>query len=261
MKIALVIAALVPLFSFATPEKPRAYLKFGLGASFSTKGNIQAPLSFWDRAVQGYDDNFGVAPVFETAFGYDCVSFFTVQIGLSYRAHYRYEKFQTPPDAADRSTGFLGQKTRLFAFDVTSLLASCFFNGRGIQALHWQVGPSTSALFPFVGGGAGISEICLYDFRSVDLPPTGRVDDVPSFASENAYTKRYRFTYNIAAGLEYRFLTAWALSLGYRWFATGRFRGPSFIRDRFGNAGDARGLEWKQRLSAHEVFLHLKYYL
>lgn len=245
-----------------TPEK-KAYLKFGSGASFSTNGSVYAPSDFWDPAKQGYNDDFGIAPIFDVAFGYDIIPALTTELSLSYRAHYSYKKFQVPP-AVFQAPGALGIKTRHFNLDATSLLFSLFFNGRAFDALRWETGPSGSYIFPFIGAGLGISELTIYNFRSTGIPANPEfVTPAVSFksvASENQYTKRYRFTYIVLGGFEYRLLPDWGFELGYRWFSTTRFRGPSFVRDSRGNSANITGSEWKQRLSAHEVFANVKYY-
>lgn len=246
-----------------TPLEKKAYLKFGSGASFSTHSGVHAPSDFWDPAVQGYRGNFGVAPIFEVAFGYDVIPALTTELSLSYRSHYSYKKFQSPP-ADIQTPGALGTKTRHFNLDATSLLFSLFFNGKGFDALRWTTGPSGNYIYPFIGVGVGISELTIYNFRSTGIPANPEfvtpTISFKSFASENEYTKRYRFTYHIIGGFEYRLLPNWGFELGYRWFSTTRFRGPSFVRDSRGNGANITGSEWKQRLSANEVFANIKYY-
>lgn len=239
------------------PEK-KAYLKFESGASFSTKNTVTAPTSAWIENPKGYSDDFGVAPLFLVAFGYDIIPYLTTELSLSYRPHYSYKRSLS----LDPNTPGLpnqGSITRHFHLDATSLLFSLFFNGRGFNALKWEVGPSNSYIYPLIGGGLGISELTIYDFRTTGLDPIPGID-FKSFGSENEYTKRYRFTYQVIAGFSYRLLSDWGFELGYRWFSTMRFRGPSYFRNNTGDAANLTGYEWKQRLSAHEVFANVKYY-
>ena len=247
----------------ANSIEKRAYLKFGSGASSSTNTDVCAPSDFWDPANQGYQSNFGTAPIFEVAFGYDIIPFLTTELSLSYRPHYSYKKFQTPPEEI-QTPGALGTKTRRFNLDAMTLIFSLFLNGKGFDALRWKTGPSGSYIYPFIAGGLGISELTIYNFRSTGLPANPEfvtpIISFCSFASENEYTKRYRFTYHVMAGLEYRLLQNWGFELGYRWFSTTKFRGPSFVRDSRGNSADLTGSEWTQRLSANEVFANVKYY-
>lgn len=243
------------------PKEKQTYLKLELGASFSATSSVSAPLAFWDGATQGYDSDFGNRPLFAIALGHDIIPALTAELGLFYRPHYTYSKFQTPPGTTDSSPGFLGTKTRRFNFDATSLLISFFLNGRGCAPLRWESGPMGSYFYPFVAAGVGISDVTLYNFRSTGLPPnTDAFGDVSSFASENEYTKRYPFTYHVMAGFAYRLLPNWKFEIGYRWLSTARFKGPSFIRDRAGNSADLRGFEWKQRLSANELFVTISRY-
>ncbi len=242
-------------------KEKKTYLKLELGASFSTTARVSAPLTFWDGATQGYDSDFGTRPLFAAALGYDIVPALTAELSLSYRPHYTYTKFQTPPDTNDSSPGFIGTKTRRFNIDATTLLVSLFLNGRGLAPLRWKSGPMGSYFYPFVGAGVGISDVTLYNFRSTGLPPNADAFGTTlSFASENEYTKRYPFTYQVLAGLAYRLLPNWKFEIGYRWLSTNRFKGPSFIRDKTGNSADVRGFEWKQRLSANELFLNINRY-
>lgn len=250
-----------PLKPQPLSKEKQAYLKMGLGASFSINGSVSAPSAFWDPAVQGYNDNFGITPVFDVAFGYDIISWITAELSLSYRPHYSYKKYQTPPNLNDSSPGFLGSKTRRFNLDVRSLLFSCYLNGRGFSRLRWEAGPCNSYFYPFIGVGIGVSGLTIYNFRSTNLNMANEgFPGFGTFGSENQYTKRYRFTYQVLAGIAYRLLPSWAFELGYRWFSVNQFTGPSFIRDPSGYSGDVSGVEWKQRLRANEIFGNIKYY-
>jgi hypothetical protein len=83
----------------------------------------------------------------------------------------------------------------------------------------------------------------------------------PSFGSENQYTIRHQFTYQVLGGFEYRYRDICALSLGYRWFDVAQFTGPRFIRDPAGNAIDVQNYPWKIKFRANEVFLEFKVFL
>ena len=241
-----------------TPPEKKAYLKFESGASFSTNNTISVPTPPWAPTSKGYSDDFGITPLFLVAFGYDVIPCLTTELSLSYRPHYTYKRsFSVDPNFQGLDSS--GTITRHFHLDATSLLFSLFFNGRGFDALRWEVGPSNSYIYPFIGTGLGISELTIYDFRTTGLNPIVP-EGFKSFGSENQYTKRYRFTYQATAGFAYRLLADWAFELGYRWFSTMRFNGPSYFRTSVGSAADLTSEEWRMRLSAHEVFANVKYY-
>ncbi len=187
------------------------YLKIGSGASFSTKADIETSPAVWDPAIQGYDSSLGTAPIVLAGLGYDS-PFVSADIATSYRPNFTYRKFQTPTPG--NTTGWaLGQKTRKFDLDVTSLMFTLYFNGRGFNCLNWKMGKSSS-IYPIVGGGVGASQLKIFNFRSTGLPSV--VATYASFASENQYTIKYEFTYQLMGGFEYRYRDLFAVSTGYR---------------------------------------------
>ena len=239
-------------------NKYRFFLKLGSGASFADKASVYAPPSQWDPAVQGYDSGLGTRPIILGGLGYEFCDPFSTDITFSYRPHYKYRKYQTP--VGDIGTpGSLGPKTREFNLDVASVMFTFYLSSRGWSPLCWKLGSDTSLLYPLIGGGVGISQMTIYDFRSTGIAPVdAAIDPTLSFASDNQYTKRFEFTYQLMGGLEYRWKDRWALSAGYRWFDVAQFKGPSFIRDQYGNAYDLRGEEWEIRFRANEIFLEFK---
>ena len=231
------------------------YIKLGSGASFARKAHISASPAVWDPAVQGYNGSLGTRPIVLGGVGYDS-PFVSTDITASYRPNFKYSKFQTPSGSS--TPGAIGQKTRRFNLDVSSLMLNLYLNGRGFSALNWKVGKASS-IFPFVGGGVGISQMKIFNFRSTGLPPVDPPQ--PAFASENENTIRYRFTYQVMGGLEYRYRDVCALSFGYRWFDVSRFKGPRYIRDENGNAVDVQNNSWKIKFAANEAVVEFKIFL
>jgi opacity protein-like surface antigen len=236
-----------------SPYKDRGfYIKIGSGASFATTAHVSASSATWDPALEGYNSKLGTVPIFLTGLGYDS-PYVSGDITASYRPDYSYSKFQTP--TTNDTPGQLGEKTRRFDLDVTSLMFSLYLNGRGFDALNWGVGDGS--VFPFLGAGVGVSQMKVYNFRSTGLPPLAGLEPLASFSSENEYSKDYRFTYQLMAGLEYRFKDVFSFSLGYRWFDPSRFDGPSYMRTDEGDAFQATS-PWKISFGANEVFLEFK---
>lgn len=233
------------------------YLKYGSGASVSRKAHVKAPLAIWDEAVQGYNADLGARPIFNAGLGYEFGPIFSTDLLLSYRPHFTYKKFQT--GIQNGVQGFLGDKTRRFHLDVLSLMGTAYVSGHGFDCLNWSVGCDCGEFYPLLGVGAGVSRMQIFDFRSTGLPAVDPdVYTSPGFGSENEYLVRYRFTYQVMAGLEYRFNDRWAISTGYRWFDAGRFKGPRYLREPSGIAFDVGGDEWRMNFSAHEWFIELK---
>lgn len=235
------------------------YIKIGTGASFAEKARVNAPATIWDPANQGYTSRLGTRPIFAFGIGVQSIcSSFSTDLVYSFRPQYKYRKFQTTV-ASSTTPGNLGAKTREMDLDVSSLMLSGYWSGFGCEALTWRPGCSGS-ITPFLGAGVGLSRLTIYNFRSTGLPsvdPT--VNPAPGFGSDNAYTVRTNFTYQLMAGLEYHFCDLWTLSLGYRWLDAGRYKGPSFIRRPPGTALDIRGSEWRARFEAQEILLELKF--
>ena len=229
------------------------YLKIGSGASFSNKAHISAPSDAWSPAIQGYNSGLGTAPIVLSALGYD-TPYAIVEVSASYRPDYTYKKFQTSPM---EPFNVLGARTRRFNLDISSVMFSLYFSGRGFNHVHCRAG-NGGIIYPILGGGAGSSQLKMYNFRSTGLPPIDPNFDFPTFESENQYAISYRFTYQLMGGLEYRYRDLCALSFGYRWFDISRFRGPRYVRSSEGLALDVQSDTWKIKFNANEAFVEFK---
>lgn len=258
---------ILPLFTLLTMGTINAqnypsdsfYLKVGTGVSFAQKAHVNAPDALWDPANQGYNSRLGERPILAFGLGFQpyCSSF-SADLTYSFRPQYKYRKFQTTV-AGSTTTGNLGAKTREMDLDVSSIMLSGYWSGKGHDWLTWRLGHSKSTFCPFLGFGVGVSRITIYNFRSTGLPaPSPAEIAAPSFGSSNEYTVRTSFTYQLMGGLEYNYCDLWTLSLGYRWFDAGRYKGPSFIRTPLGTAADSSGNEWRSHFRAQEVLLELK---
>jgi opacity protein-like surface antigen len=239
-------------------EQPcgKFYLKLASGASFSEKLKVVAPIAIWDPAVEGYRARIGTRPILGAAIGYDFGRFLATDLEFSYRPAFKYKKFQTSI-ANDTTAAQIGNKTRHFNLDVSSIMYSVYLNG--YESFSWRPQCSVGALYPVLGAGVGVSQLKIYNFRSSGLPDTG--DNVPGFGSDNEYTKRYHFTYQVMVGLEYRYGETWALSAGYRWFDAGKFKGPSYIRNPAGLGQDVRPHEWRMKFRSNEAFVEFKVFI
>ena len=236
------------------------YIKAETGASIPTKMKVSAPFPGWDLAVQGYDAGIGARPFIGGGIGIEFCPLFSSDFMLAYRPQFKYRKFQTPPLDGPASVGSLGVKTRKFDLDVSSAMLNVYLNGRGIPTLHWKMDHS-GVLYPVFGGGVGVAQMKIFNFRSTGLPAVNpEVDNSFSFASENQYTIRYRFAYQVMAGLEFRRYN-WAVGTGYRYFHVNQFKGPEYIRDQFGTALDTGNDEWKIKFASNEVYVELKVFL
>lgn len=240
------------------PCKP--YVRLGTGISFPQKIRIHANPIQWDPAVQGYNSKLKGRPIFGVGLGYDFGCLFSADLTLSYRPSYQYRKFQNSPASAT-SAGFLGaSKTRHFNLDMTSLMLTGYLNGGAWDFLRWDVGCNGGYLQPVLGFGVGATQVRIRDFRTTGIGFTNPDDPItPGFASSNCLTHRYKLSYTLSIGLEYK-TCDWAVSTGYRWFSVNSFKGPSFTRDARGFGGDLRGFEWKNRFRANEWFLDFKLY-
>lgn len=231
------------------------YLKIGSGASISREAQISASPAVWDPAFQGYNSGLGTVPVVLGGLGYDS-PYVSADVTASYRPNFSYNKYQVPTTST--TPGTLGTTTRRFNLDIASAMFSVYLNGRGFRHATWRAGKGGS-IYPVIGGGVGVSQMTLFNFRSTGLPTVA--NGFPAFASENQYSVSYRFTYQVMAGLEYRYRDVCALSAGYRWFDVSSFRGPRYLRDSTGDSVDVQGNTWKINFDANEAFLEFKVFL
>jgi opacity protein-like surface antigen len=241
------------------------YVKAGTGLTVPLKAIIHAPAAEWDPSPQGYDSHLGSKFMLSAGLGYDFPWMFSMDVTGTYRFNYHYNHFQTAVD--EGTPGFLGNKTRTFDLDIGTFMVNAYFSGRGVPCMNWNFGIFSINIYPFLGFGVGGNQLTISNFRSISLPSvrglcsTNTPSLDPSFGSENQYTERFNFAYQLFIGLEAKFCDAWALSCGYRWFDAGRFKGPRYLRDQCGFAQDIGNNEWRINVSANEFFIELKAYL
>ncbi len=234
------------------PQAYSFYIKVGSGVSCSTSANVIAPSPPWNPAVQGYDSNLGNCPIANLSIGCEFADVVDLEASISNRSSFEYRKFQTP-------TAGGGSYTREFDLDVTPILFSANFLGRGIRYFNWDVG--CGKIYPVIGAGLGVSNLLITNYRTTGLPSTGDSSPYASFSSENQYTLRKNFTYTVLAGFEYSYNNYWAIATGYRWFDAGHFKGPRYQRVSSGAAVDVGGDEWGIRFRANEWFLEFKIFI
>lgn len=241
----------------------RAFIKLITGASFSRKANISVDPTVWDPSFQGYNAHLGTAPLLGAGFGYKFCDSLSGDISLIQRWGYKYNKFQTTPPNAQTPFA-LPSKTRKFDLDTTSLMFNGRLHGKGIQNLSCTLGNTGSYLAPILGGGIGLSWHKMRNFRSVFGPTilTAPASGVTAIGLSSTNTTS--FSYQLEAGFEYRHKEIWGLSVGYRWFDGGKFKGPSHVIGGTGLPGSPLvGVAvppWKGRLRSQEIFVEIAYH-
>jgi len=228
------------------------YIKPGSGISFSECAHVCAPNPPWNPAVQGYDAPLGRCPIASFSVGCEIFHVVDLEANISNRSVFKYRKCQTP------TTGGASYM-REFDLNITPILFSANFLGRGIPYCKWSFGCST--IYPIVGAGVGTSNLLITNYRTTGLLPTGDSFPYPSFSAENQYTLHKNLTYTVLAGIEYSYGDYWAISTGYRWFNAGNFKGPRYQRVASGSAVDVVCNEWTMRFRAHEWFIDVKIFI
>jgi len=228
------------------------YLKVGSGISVSESAHVVAPSPPWNPAIQGYDANLGNCPIASLSFGYELLDALDLEVSISNRSTFKYRKFQTPVTGG-------ASYTRKFDLSVTPVLFSANLLGRGIPYMHCNVG--SGKIYPMIGGGVGISNLLITNYRTTGLPPSGASSPYLSFSAENQYTTRRNFTYTLLAGTEYSYKDNWAIGTGYRFLNAGNFKGPRYQRVASGAAVDLAGDAWKMRFKSNEWFIEIKIFI
>ncbi|MEI8126031.1 MAG: hypothetical protein WCG42_09775 [Parachlamydiaceae bacterium] len=228
------------------------YIKVGSGISFSEPANVFAPPSTWNPAVQGYNSKLGNEAIADLGIGCELMQLVDLEVSISARSTFKYRKFQTPVTGGD-------SYTREFDLDVIPILFSVNFLGRDVPYLNWDI--ACGKIYPIIGGGIGVSNLLITNFRTTGLSPSGASDPYLSFSNENQYTLRKNFTYTALIGFEYNYNDSWAIATGYRWFDAGKFKGPRFQRVATGAAVDVAGEEWKMNFRSNEWFIEFKIFM
>ena len=228
------------------------YLKVDTGISCSESAEVHATSETWTPAVQGYNSSLGNRAIGGLTVGCEFKRLLDLEVSIANRSTFKYRKHQTPVDGDITYT-------RQFDLGVTDILFSVNLLGRNYPCLNWNIACGT--VYPVIGAGVGISNLCITNFRTTGLPPSGDSAPYASFASENQHTSRRNFTYTALIGFEYNYNDIWAISTGYRWFDAGKFNGPRYIRTDTGAAVDVGGNTWKMRFRANEWFVGFKLFI
>jgi len=228
------------------------YIKVNSGVSVSETANVIAPNPPWAPATQGYNARLGHCPIASFSIGCEFLQAIDLEVNVANRSTFKYRKCQTPTNGG-------ASYQRTFDLDVTSILFTANFLGRGIPCLNWNIG--RGKIYPLIGFGLGSSNLLITNYRTVGLPPSGDSSPFQSFSAENQYTLRKNFTYTLLAGIEYNHSERWALGTGYRWFNAGCFKGPQYQRVANGSAVDVACDAWKMRFRANEWFIELKIFI
>jgi hypothetical protein len=234
------------------PEDYSFYLKIGSGISVSELANVVAVYPPWNEAVQGYNAALGNAPIASFSVGCELFEVMDLEVNISNRSVFEYNKFQTPTNG--------GQSyTREFDLNVTPIIFSANLLGRGIPHLNCDLG--SGKIYPMIGAGIGVSNLLITNFRTTGLSATGDSTPYESFSGENQYTLCKNFTYTLLAGVEYSHTDRWAIGTGYRWFNAGNFNGPQYLRNANGSAVDVANDQWQMRFRANEWFIEFKIFI
>lgn len=234
------------------PQDYSFYINVGSGISFSESAHVDASPLTWNPAIQGYNSKLGNQAIAELSIGCELMHIMDLEVGISTRSTFKYRKFQTPIDGGE-------SYTREFDLDVIPILFSVNLLGRDIPCLNWAI--ACGKIYPIIGGGIGVSNLFITNYRTTGLPPSGDSAPFASFSAENQYTLRKNFTYTALIGFEYNFNDCWAITTGYRWFDAGKFKGPRFQRVVTGGAVDVAGEEWKMHFKANEWFVEFKIFI
>ncbi len=246
----------------STVRERKAFFKIMSGASFSQKADISVDLTFWDPALQGYNNDLGTAPIIGAGFGYQFLSFLSADVSVAYRWNYEYKKFQTtPPNPTTPQP--LPSKTRHFDLDSTSVIFTARFHGKGIDGCFYTADSEGSYIAPVLGAGIGFTYHRVSNFFS-KFAPTSITKPEPGAGSIGSSTSKTSFTYQLEAGAEYKYKGTWGVTVGYRWFDAGKFKTPNHIIGGTGLPGNPLAGSmvppWTGKLRAHEVFAELAYY-
>ncbi len=234
------------------PQDYSFYIKVDSGISYSESARVKAPSPPWNPAVQGYGAKLGNRPIAGFSVGCELWHVLDLEINLSNRSTFEYRKFQTP------TTGGASY-TRKFDLSVTPLLFSANLLGRCIPYFNCSIG--CGKIYPMLGGGIGVSNLLITNYRTTGLAPSGDSAPYASFSAENQYTLRKHLTYTLLGGFEYSYNDRWAIGTGYRWLDAGDFKGPRYQRVASGAAVDVEGDAWKMHFRANEWFIEFKIFI
>jgi len=230
------------LFAGAMDEipRPKNYLKFSSGGSFSYTSQIYADPIYWDASPQGYDGKLGKSALYGIAGGRHFSPLWSGDIEFIYRPSFNYAKYQT--STAYNTIFFNGDKNRYFNFESNSLMANLYLKGSGLSQRFNDFGAE-----PFIGGGLGLAFNTIKNFRSQ------RFSD-GTFRGILQDNLRTSLAFQFSAGIRLLTSSNYDFDIGYRYYNASTYSSSNFIINTIDYA-----TPWKGTFQSNEFFVHLGY--
>jgi len=230
------------------------FITLGTGYSKSKTTDLKVDTSFWDPAIQGYNDDMGSSELYTVGAGVQVNNFLTIALDATRRPDYQYSKFQTP--SGPQPVGFIGTKTRKFDFDNTSIMLNALVYGAGFP--HHRLDWSTQNVLiqPFVGVGIGVAYNTVSDFHSVSDSTVQGAKQVFSVANSHTISQ---FAWQLLAGLNMTLHKRFLVDMGYRYFDGGNFESNNYVYQVQGLNSGLVVPPWKGKFRTNEAFVNFSY--
>jgi opacity protein-like surface antigen len=240
---------------WSTPDT--IYMTLRAGGSISEKASVVAPLTYWDLAPEGYNDNVGHSQVLGASVGYVISPLFQFEMGLDNRSSFKYKKHQSAPSFTLSDFDW-GPRIRAFEINNTTVMSSLFVNGSGMPSPIAYKG-KTYTIDPFIGVGIGVACNGLDKLHSLQSNPPYRAFSV--MTSEHTTQE---FAYQFMAGFDIKTNRKIAIGFSYRYLDAGAFQSSNHLSDNSNTTTLSSGTAvpaWSGKLRINEVYATLKYAL
>lgn len=218
----------------------------GTGYAWSLKAGIENPdPSFWDEAIQGYNNSLGGSPFLTFGFGRKFLSYLRTDFSYTYFQTFHYVKFQT---GISSTPGFTGDnRTRFFDLDNQNILFNLsFYPEKHFYFTFWSLDIS-----PFIGGGIGVGFNRVTNFHTV-----GASHSVGSTTSIGHAASQSSFAWQGLGGLRFHPInSSTSFDIGYHYYDGGTFKGPTniYVNDAVSLGEPSFGTAWKGKLRTHQI--------
>lgn len=237
---------LTTLPAAATNYSNPYYLLLGTGISYSQSADIYADPTYWDASPQGYNSSVDHSVLYTAGVGAQITPALSVVIDGSMRPGFSYERYQT--SNANNTPGFLGDKTRYFELENTSLMVDAYLQGKGLSDhLYYNLGHNMGVQ-PIASVGVGVAYNTVTNFHSV----TGNT--ASSIMPDKTTSS---FAWKASVGLQLTLCPKVDIAASYQYFDGGDFQSNNYIVD----SSRLVVTPWKGKLKANEGTLNLVYHI
>lgn len=212
---------------------------------------LRGDIGMSNQQVKSLDNSAGLAPI-ESSYGFDSAPIFGIGFGYYFNDWLR---FDVTGEYRGRANFHGSEKFNTGGGNFTDEYSGSKSEWLFLANAYVDLG-TWNNITPFVGAGAGVSRIALYNFQDVCHGCGGNpANNGVSFASD---TTKWNFAWALHAGLAYKVSKNFTVELAYRYVDLGKATTGNWVS--YDNNQNIAGSTFN-RITSHDVKLGLRFNL